>query len=228
MNKVESQAHDVSHFFSRFSNDWDSLYGGKRNLLWRAFDSTFRRDIGERYEFTFEALGGDLAGKSILDIGCGSGIYSLEAAKRGASRVLGIDAAKGMIELAHRLAQEAGPSSVCRFVCANFPPDTSVPDLKDKFDAAIVMGVMDYVSDPIRFLRAVNERVKDFAVVSFPYIDLFRYPLRKFRYRLLRRCQVYHYSERDVRETCEQSGFSRIDVRFVAHSGGCFFVKAYV
>src|SRR4051812_41859926 len=33
----------------------------------------------------------DLTGKSVLDIGCNGGFYSLELKKRGARRVLGID-----------------------------------------------------------------------------------------------------------------------------------------
>src|SRR6185295_10504993 len=34
----------------------------------------------------------DLTGKTVLDVGCNAGFYSLEAKRRGASRVLGVDA----------------------------------------------------------------------------------------------------------------------------------------
>ena len=33
----------------------------------------------------------DLTGKTVLDIGCNGGFYSLEMKRRGAARVLGID-----------------------------------------------------------------------------------------------------------------------------------------
>src|SRR5690349_23181339 len=37
------------------------------------------------------AIPADLSGKSVLDIGCNAGFYSLEMKRRGASRVVGID-----------------------------------------------------------------------------------------------------------------------------------------
>ncbi|MBV9769301.1 MAG: DUF1698 domain-containing protein, partial [Bryobacterales bacterium] len=38
-----------------------------------------------------DAIPGDLSGKSVLDIGCNAGFYSLEMKRRGADRVVGID-----------------------------------------------------------------------------------------------------------------------------------------
>ena len=38
-----------------------------------------------------KALPADLSGRSVLDIGCNGGFYSLEMKRRGATRVLGID-----------------------------------------------------------------------------------------------------------------------------------------
>lgn len=41
---------------------------------------------------------GELHGKSVLDIGCGSGVYSRLLRERGAERVVGIDESAGMID----------------------------------------------------------------------------------------------------------------------------------
>src|SRR5215218_8050235 len=38
-----------------------------------------------------QAIPADLRGKSVLDIGCNAGFYSIEMKRRGADRVLGID-----------------------------------------------------------------------------------------------------------------------------------------
>src|SRR4051794_24691692 len=38
-----------------------------------------------------DAIPTDLSGKSVLDIGCKGGFYSIEMKRRGADRVLGID-----------------------------------------------------------------------------------------------------------------------------------------
>ena len=42
----------------------------------------------------------DLTGKSVLDIGCNSGFYSIEMKKRGAERVVGVDTSAWLAELA--------------------------------------------------------------------------------------------------------------------------------
>src|SRR3954470_9076948 len=50
--------------------------GDYPNIKWRTFA---------------HALPADLRGKTVLDIGCNGGFYSIEMKKRGADRVLGID-----------------------------------------------------------------------------------------------------------------------------------------
>ena len=222
------QTKDIGAFFSRFAADWDNFYGRKKNSIFRALDQAFRSDIIERYELTFDALGPNLRGKSVLDIGCGSGIYGIEAAKRGASYVLGIDIAPPMVNLARLKALEQGQSSICSFICAEFPLQRLIPELNQKFDYAILMGVMDYTADPIRLLGAVKDCVQDFAVISFPYRHWLRFPLRKYRYKLMGRCDVYHYHEDEVRGLCEKAGFSRVDMRFLPSSSGWIFTTVYV
>ena len=50
-------------------------------------------------------LVGPLAGKRLLDVGCGDGTYAIAAAERGAS-VTGVDLAAPMLEAARRRAAE--------------------------------------------------------------------------------------------------------------------------
>src|SRR3954469_24509944 len=45
----------------------------------------------ETWELIRQCLPVDLAGKSVLDVGCNGGFYCVEAKRRGASRVLGVD-----------------------------------------------------------------------------------------------------------------------------------------
>jgi len=46
------------------------------------------------------ALPDDLSGKTVLDVGCNAGFYSLEMKRRGATRVLGIDSQRNLIRQA--------------------------------------------------------------------------------------------------------------------------------
>src|SRR5262249_61439718 len=43
------------------------------------------------WELVKECLPSDLTGQSVLDVGCNAGLYSVEAKRRGAARVLGVD-----------------------------------------------------------------------------------------------------------------------------------------
>ncbi len=62
----------------------------------------------------------DATGKAILDIGCGSGPYSIELAKRGARRVLGLDFSEPMLEIARQPAREAGVGDALEFKRGEF------------------------------------------------------------------------------------------------------------
>src|SRR5215212_2504669 len=53
------------------------------------------------------AIPDDLSGKSVLDVGCNAGFYSIEMKRRGAERVVGIDSDE------HYLAQARFASEVC-------------------------------------------------------------------------------------------------------------------
>jgi len=224
----QQQLRPVGKFFSDFAATWDSLYDGRRSLFWRWFDRTFRNNIFRRYGLTFSALGSNLANKRILDIGCGSGVYCFEAASREASWVIGIDGADGMIALCRERSRRLGVEDRVHFVRCDFPPASPVAELQEKYNVAIVMGVMDYVDDPAGFLKAVHDRVSDFAVISFPGKEGLRWRVRRWRYRLLRRCPVFFYTEPEVRAHCKTAGFRNLEVAFLPREGGCYFIKAFV
>lgn len=222
------QGEDVRRFFSAFAAQWDSLYGKRRNIFWRAFDHAFRRDVYERYQLTFDGLGADLSGASVLDIGCGSGIYCFEAARRGAARVVGVDIADDMVALADARARTEARGNACEFVASAFPPERNVAELTGAFDYAIVMGVMDYVADEIAFLTALRPLVKRHAMLSFPGTHWLRGPLREYRYRALGRCDIHNYEEWTIRDACSKAGFARVHIRRLNHSGICYIVTAGV
>lgn len=72
-----------------------------------------RGRIGEVYEKIAETVAGE--GKTILDIGCGTGNVSLACASKGSS-VIGIDINSGMLEVAQKKAQKAGLSERIQFL----------------------------------------------------------------------------------------------------------------
>jgi 2-polyprenyl-3-methyl-5-hydroxy-6-metoxy-1,4-benzoquinol methylase len=204
-------------FFDRFADTFDSLYDGKRGPIWRLLDDTFRRDIGERFRLTFTGLG-NLQGKTVLDIGCGSGVYMREALALGASRVIGLDAAPRMLELTRQRLEGAGFAGRYELIEGTFP--SQQPDVKA--DAAIVMGVMDYVDDPVAFLRALRER-SHLSAISFPSFHWARGPVRQVRYRL-RNCPLFLYRRERVDSVLSQAGLTPVAIEKIRGAGQDFHV----
>jgi SAM-dependent methyltransferase len=203
---------DAARFFDRFATDFDTLYDGKRGPIWRWVDRRFRSDMFVRFALTFEAFG-ELRDKTLIDIGCGSGPYLLEALKRGATHVTGVDPAPGMLSLARTRLGDASLAGRFTLVDGLFPGVTLKPA-----DFAMVMGVMDYVANAEGFLRALRPLVKRLAAISFPSRHWFRTPLRKARYRL-RRCPLYFYDEQTINRLARGAGFGSVTIRKIPGAG---------
>ena len=213
-----SESEKASVFFDGFAEVFDTLYEGKRNRWMQWLDRTFRSDIYIRFDRTFRAFG-DLGGKTVLDIGCGSGVYAVEALRRGARRVTALDPAPGMLELVRkRLQQEPGLEERCELAAGAFPGVALEPA-----DHAIVMGVMDYIEDADAFLRALRPLVRQSAAVSFPSRHWLRTPLRKFRY-AMRNCPVYFYDRKQIESLGRFAGFGAIETYKIPGAGMDFHV----
>jgi len=178
----------------------------------RWLDRRFRSDMFVRFALSFEVIG-DLRGKTVLDIGCGSGPYVLEALSRGASHVTAVDPAPGMLALVRQRLARSGLTDKCSLVRGAFPGI----NLK-AHDHAIVMGVMDYIAEANTFLAALRPLVKVSAVVSFPSRHWLRTPLRAARY-YVRRCPVYFYAEREIGALCAAAGFGAITIQKIPGAG---------
>ncbi|MEX2113423.1 MAG: methyltransferase domain-containing protein [Pirellulales bacterium] len=190
----------------RFAGALATFDDGRHSPAWHCFDRRFRHDTFERFALTFERLG-DVSGRRGLDVGCGSGHYIAEALRRNARHMVGIDPALGTLELARQRLESLGQIDQVELIVGYFPD--SLPT--GAFDFAIVMGVLDYVAEPVSFLRALRQVVNGRIVVSFPSKHWLYSPLRKLRYRL-RSCSVYFYDEPAIRSIAERAGFGSIDV----------------
>jgi tRNA (mo5U34)-methyltransferase len=115
--------------------------------------------LGDYPNFKFQRFAAhlpeDLGGKSVLDIGCNAGFYSMEMKRRGAERVLGIDSDERYLAQA-RLAGEALGYHNIEF------RNLSVYDvgaLGERFDVVIFMGVLYHLRHPLLALDLIHEHV---------------------------------------------------------------------
>ncbi len=208
--KGARSAADTASHFHRIASEFDDLYEvERRSALRRWLDSKLRASIYRRFELCFEKLG-NLDGRSLLDVGCGGGRYSVMAAQLGARRVVGVDFAPNMIQLAEALARREGiPAQRLSFVCGDAVV-TAFPE--EPFDFAIAMGVFDYVEDPADFLRKLLPKVRTRIVASFPVKWNPWTPQRLVRYRLFKRCPLYFYSRAKVRKVLAAAGVRRHEI----------------
>jgi SAM-dependent methyltransferase len=88
----------------------------------------------------------DLRGKSVLDLGCGYGYFSLEAARRGAARVLGVDISADNVLNARRFA--AAGSLPVEFRQG----DVESEPLGESFDYVICLNVLHFLRSPSEML----------------------------------------------------------------------------
>jgi tRNA (mo5U34)-methyltransferase len=101
-----------------------------------------------------DAIPADLSGKSVLDIGCNAGFYSIEMKKRGADRVLGVDFDDTYLNQARFAAQVHGMEIEFRKLSVY-----DVGSLGEKFDVVIFMGVLYHLRHPLLALDLIHEYV---------------------------------------------------------------------
>ena len=108
-----------------------------------------------------------LAGKRVLDIGCGGGILADAMARKGAE-VLGIDLAGKALKVAQLHALEAQTQGVSyREVSA----ETLAAEQPERFDVVTCMEMLEHVPDPSSVVRACATLVKPGGHVFFSTIN---------------------------------------------------------
>lgn len=193
----------VTSYFNRAVSDFDAIYEGK-GPFGRWVDRRFRRDMYERHRLTFETCG-DVDGQTVLDIGCGSGRYSVEFAKRRASRVVGVDLASNMVTAARNHAEEQGVSDRCDFLLGDFMQ----MGFGQRFDVCAAIGVFDYIAEPRPFLEKMTALSNKWSIMSFPSVSMIRTPIRKIRY-WIKNCPVYFYDREAIVKLIDGLGDCRI------------------
>ena len=90
--------------------------------------------------------------KTVLDVGCSDGFFAIKAAEF-ASFSLGLDLDNSRIKKA-LFIKEVLQRGNCSFECAG------VDDVENKFDVALVLGLIHRVENPIGLLRSICSRAE--------------------------------------------------------------------
>ena len=98
------------------------------------------------------ALPADLSGKSVLDIGCNAGFYSIEMKRRGAARVVGVDSDPRYLAQAQLAAEVFDLDIELRQMDVY-----DVAALGERFDVVLFMGVLYHLRHPLLALDLIRE-----------------------------------------------------------------------
>lgn len=107
-----------------------------------------------------------LAGKQVLDVGCGGGILSESMAQRGA-QVTGIDLAEKSLQVAQLHALEAGIQLEYRCVAV----EALAQEKAQAFDVVTCMEMLEHVPDPASVVRACAALVKPGGHIFFSTLN---------------------------------------------------------
>jgi cyclopropane fatty-acyl-phospholipid synthase-like methyltransferase len=155
-----------------------------------------RGALFDRLNFAVEQVAVVGAGH-VLDVGCGSGPLFAPLVQRGI-RVTGIDPAPNMVALARAQAASL-PGDVVEVQQRGWEDLLEV----EEYDAAVALGVFDYVDTPGELLRRMG-RAAPHAVGSFPAPGL-RTRLREIRY-ARGGVSVHGYRPRDILRLAAEAG----------------------
>lgn len=90
-----------------------------------------------------------LAGRVVIDFGCGEGAEAIEIARRGARRVIGIDIRPNLLERARAAAERAGVSDRCVFATHT----------AERADVVLSIDGFEHYDDPEQVLRHMRRLV---------------------------------------------------------------------
>jgi cyclopropane fatty-acyl-phospholipid synthase-like methyltransferase len=213
-NEIQAQR----NFWNSEADAFQKIYTHRKSKFSNTLDQIFRKDMYERYQFTI-ANCEPIKGRTFLDVGCGNALYSLELARKGAAKVVGIDIAEVMIGLCKKSADAENLSDRCTFI------QTDLLEYKpeSKFDVSFGIGLFDYIKNPLPVLTKMREVSTDKAIMAFPRLYTWRAPVRKVRL-TIKGCDVYFYSAARINKLMKDAGFSRHTLTKV---GKLYCVVAY-
>jgi SAM-dependent methyltransferase len=112
---------------------------------WSVLAARFEEEHVARAGEDLRRLTGDLAGRTFLDLGCGSGLHSAAALRLGASAVHAVDYDPRCVEVTRATLRRFAPDGNWRVEQADVLAPQTLPD--QRFDMVYSWGVLHHTGD---------------------------------------------------------------------------------
>ena len=108
-----------------------------------------------------------IAGKVVIDFGCGEGSEAAEMAGRGAKRVIGIDIREDVLQAARQRAVSTGVQNTCLFVSST----------NEIADMVVSLDAFEHFADHAGILRIINTLLQPTGEVHISFGPTWYHPL---------------------------------------------------
>ena len=184
-------------FWDKKIKEWSSLaYDKTANLNILEKIASLFRATNTRKEVTLKLVGPRTKGKTVLDLGCGLGEFSISLLMRyNPKKIIGIDISDVAVKEAKKLAKSLKLSEKSEFLTGDVTAMTSLPD----FDLLVGIGLIDYF-DKEQLKQLFNLiKGKPFIFSYFEKKLSLMNILHKIYLGIQRGPKVYKYTKRQIR-----------------------------
>lgn len=204
MPSIPRSREAVVRRFDRSGRHWADIYGGVGEGPFRTMWNRYgRANVRTRFTRTFEVFP-DLSGKRMLDLGCASGRYLIEALNRGAVSAAGVDLSPAMIASARGAINGHPRASAVQLRCG----DVNSVELKGEFDLVVANGLFDYLDDPAASLANAASRCRGVLIASFPRALAIR-ALPRLLFWRMRGVRIHIFTQRGILNMATRAGLAR-------------------
>src|SRR5262249_18399728 len=109
----------------------------------------------------------EIKGKIVIDFGCGYGDDAVEAVRRGAKKVIGVDIRENALAAARKRAAELGVADRCRFATHT----------DERADVILSIDAFEHFNDPAEALQIMRRLLKDDGYVISAFGPTWYHPL---------------------------------------------------
>ncbi len=145
MGYYEKQYKEKNHF--SFGENWSYFLNTLDSQRILTAQASLTRFLGKQ---------NSLKGKTFVDIGCGSGLFSLAAYKNGARKILSIDIDRNSVECTKKVKQQAGNPEMWKVKTGSVLNEKFLSTL-GKFDVVYSWGVLHHSGD---MYKAIDNTAK--------------------------------------------------------------------